>query len=132
MAASAPAVGLSPPRGLTRTSRYTSLIRGLYKVLVDEAASLEDERQRALKLMKEVNQDIAAFEANHDLMMLASYLRSLSPETLQKRKILGVNFTAQEKALSAAALSFRQLRAKDLSLDAPCPSPNQFPRSWKK
>lgn len=123
VAAAAPAVGLSPPRGLTRASRYASLIHGLYKVLVDEAASLEDERQRALKLMKEVNRDIAAFEATHDLMMLAGYLRSLSPETLQKRKILGVNFTAKEKALSAAALSFRPLKARDLSLDDPLPKP---------
>ena len=119
----APAVGLTPIRGLTRAARYTSLIRGLYKVLVDQAAGLEDERQRAIKLTQEVNRDILAFEANHDLMMLVAYLRSLNPAELQKRNILGVNFSAREKALSAQALSFRPLKARDMSLEDPLPKP---------
>ncbi|MCB2192112.1 MAG: hypothetical protein KQI62_11135 [Deltaproteobacteria bacterium] len=123
VALAAPAVGLRPIRGLTRAARYTSLVRGLYKVLVDEAAGLEDERQRALKLLKEVNQDILAFEANHDLMMLAGYLRSLSPQELQKRNILGVNFTAKEKMVSAEALSFKPLKAGEMSLNDPLPKP---------
>ncbi|MBU4563341.1 MAG: hypothetical protein KMY53_06660 [Desulfarculus sp.] len=125
VASAAPAVGLTPIRGLTRAARYASLIQGLYKVLVDEAAGLEDERQRAIKLMKEVNQDILAFEANHDLMMLESYLRSMNPDALQKRKILGVNFTAKEKAVSAEALSFKPLKAKDMILEDPLPKPKQ-------
>ena len=119
----APAVGLTPIRGLTRAARYASLIRGLYKVLVDQAAGLEDERQRAIKLTKEVNRDILAFEANHDLMMLVAYLRSLNPAELQKRNILGVNFSAREKALSAQALSFRPLKARDMCLEDPLPKP---------
>lgn len=123
VAKAAPAVGITPIRGLTRTARYTSLIRGLYRVLTEEAAELEDERQRALKLTREVNRDIRAFEANHDLMMLEGYLRTLSPETLKKRRILGVNFTAKEKAISAQALSFKPLKPRDMGLEDPLPKP---------
>lgn len=119
----APAVGLTRIRGLTRSARYASLIRGLYQGLVNEAAALEQERAKALALMEEVNQDILVFESNHDLMMLSSYLRSLDPAELQRRNILGVNFSAKEKALSAEALSFRPLKAAKMGLDSPGPRP---------
>lgn len=119
----APAVGLARIRGLTRAGRYAGLIKGLYQGLAAEAEALEEERHKALKLMEEVNRDILAFEANHDLMMLSSYLRSLDPVELQRRKILGVNFTAQEKLLSAEALSFKPLKAAKMGLDQPGPRP---------
>ena len=118
-----PAVGLARIRGLTRAARFASLVRGLYQGLVEQAAELEQERQKALDLMEEVNQDIVTFENNHDLMMLSSYLRSLDPAELQRRNILGVNFTAREKALSAENLSFRPLKAVKLGLDQPGPRP---------
>ncbi|MEW5912022.1 MAG: hypothetical protein AB1814_05670 [Thermodesulfobacteriota bacterium] len=119
----APAVGLRPIRGLTQAGRYRSLVAGLYQGLWEQAQELKQERQRALELMQEVNGDIRAFEANHDLMTLASYLRSLDPAELQRRKILGVNFTAAEKALSAEALSFRPLKQAAMGLDQEPPSP---------
>ncbi|MCB2225284.1 MAG: hypothetical protein KQH53_01310 [Desulfarculaceae bacterium] len=119
----APAVGLARIRGLTKSARYASLIKGLYQGLVAEAEALEAERQKALELMEEVNRDILTFEANHDLMMLASYLRSLDPVELQRRKILGVNFTAKEKMLSAEALTFKPLKAAKMGLDQPGPRP---------
>ncbi|MCF8032098.1 MAG: hypothetical protein K9K66_02510 [Desulfarculaceae bacterium] len=124
----APAVGLARIRGLTRGARYASLIKGLYQGLVDEAEALEAERLKALDLMEEVNQDILIFESNHDLMMLSSYLRSLDPVELQRRKILGVNFTAKEKMLSAEALSFRPLKAAKMGLDQPGPRPRPVRR----
>lgn len=123
VASAAPAVGLAPIRGLTRAARYVSLIGGLYQGLVEGAAALEAERQKALKLTKEVNRDILAFEANHDLMMLVAYLRSLNPAELQKRNIMGVNFSAWEKALSAGALSFRPLKAREMGLEEPVAQP---------
>ncbi len=123
VAIAAPAVGLTPIRGLTRAARYVSLIRGLYQGLVEGAAALEDERNRALKLTGEVNRDILVFEANHDLLMLVSYLRSMDPCELQRRSILGVNFSARERALSAEALSFKPLKPQDMDLDLPMPKP---------
>ncbi len=113
----APAVGLRRIRGITRAARYLNLIEGLYLGLWQQAQELEEERQSALALLEEVNRDIRVFESNHDLMMLSAYLRSMDPAELQRRKILGVNFTAREKALSAEALSFRQLGVGQMCLD---------------
>lgn len=113
----APAVGLRPLRGLTRGKRYLNLIGGLYQGLWDQAQELEAERQKALQLLEEVNGDIRAFEAGHDLMMLAAYLRSLDPAELQRRKILGVNFTPTETTLSAEALCFKTLGVAQMGLD---------------
>ncbi|RJX32681.1 MAG: hypothetical protein C4525_09825 [Desulfarculus sp.] len=119
----APAVGMRPIRGLTHAGRYQSLVAGLYQGLWEQAQELKQERQRALDLLQEVNGDIRAFEANHDLMGLAAYLRSLDPAELQRRKILGVNFTAAERALSAEALSFKPLKVAAMGLDHEAPSP---------
>lgn len=123
LAQAPPAVGLRPIRGLTRASRYIKLIEGLYASLREQAVDLEEERQRGLSLMEEVNGDIKIFEANFDLLSLSAYLRSLDPVELQRRKILGVNFTAKERALSADALSFKVLDAARMGLAEATPVP---------
>lgn len=105
------------PKALTRRGAYQRLIGRLYRGVWEEAQSLAAERQRLLKLMDEVNRDILHFEANHDMMALSAYLRSLDPGELQRRKLLGVNFTAKEQALSAEALSFKPIARERLELE---------------
>lgn len=104
-------------RGLTRARRYRRLIKRLYTELWQTGRDLAQERQEVLELRQEVNQDIQDFERNYDLMGLQAYLRGMDPVELQRRKLLGVNFTAQEMAQSAAALSFHPLSAQRLGLD---------------
>lgn len=104
-------------RGFTRLARYRRLIRRLYGEIYQADQELEKELQKVLSLLEEVNFDIKDFEKNHDLMSLASYLRSLDLAELQRRKIMGVNFTAQEAEASAAALSFKPLDSQNLGLD---------------
>jgi hypothetical protein len=107
------------PKGLTRCRRHAKLVKGLYQGLWSHHQELAAERGRALKLREEINQDILRFERNHDMLALGAYLRSLEPQELQRRKILGVNFSASETAASAAALSFRPFSVERLGLDAP-------------
>jgi len=95
---------------------YVKLIAGMYGELVRDWSELKEERERVLSLMAEVNADILHFEANHDMMALSAYLRSLDPQEILRRKILGVNFTAKEQALSAEALSYRPVAAERLAL----------------
>ncbi|CAO0824136.1 hypothetical protein DFAR_420003 [Desulfarculales bacterium] len=59
------------------------------------------ERQRVLNLRQEVNRDILEFERNYDFMSLSAYLRDLDSQELQRRKILGVNFSPGKTAASA-------------------------------
>ena len=106
-----------PPRVLGRCRRHQKLIEQLYRDMWDERLRLNEERRRVMDLRQEVNEDILSFERNHDLLTLSAYLRSLDPQELQRRKILGVNFTAKETAASAENLSFRPFSLERLGLD---------------
>ena len=106
-----------PPKGWTRCRRYQKLIERLYQDLWQGRQALEQERQKALDLRQEVNQDILDFERNHDFLSLSAYLRDLDPYELQRRKILGVNFSPGETAASAEALCFRPFSLERLGLD---------------
>jgi hypothetical protein len=105
------------PRAWTKCGAYWRLVKHLYRELWEEGHKLFAERERILKLMEEVNQDIRHFEASHDMMGLSAYLRSLDPQELKRRKFLGVNFTAREMALSAEALSFKPIANDRLELE---------------
>lgn len=111
-------------RGWTRWGRYCRLIQYLYRDLWNLAERLRQERLKLLDLLQEVNADIRRFEANYDMLSILSYLRSLEPMELVRRKILGSNFSPSETALSAQALSFRPLDAGALQLDRPAPEPS--------
>ncbi len=115
------------PRGLTNRRRYTRLVEGLYQGLWQMNQDLRRERTQVLELMEEVNQDVRRFEANHDLLAITSYLRSLDPQELRRRKVLGGNFTASEIAASLANLSFKPITP--LALDVAQPPPELAPPS---
>ena len=96
---------------------YRALIEGLYRELCDLSHNLMAERQRLEKLFNEVNRDIHRFESGHDMMLLNSYLRSMDPQELVRRKILGVNFSAKECSLAAEAMCFRLYGREELQID---------------
>lgn len=110
---------LERPKGWTRLGRYRRLVMGLYGQVQQAMAELAKELQEVFKLLEEVNLDILEFEKNHDLLSLSSYLASLDLGETQRRKIMGANFTAAEKAVSAAALSFKPLADEALGIDDP-------------
>jgi hypothetical protein len=105
------------PKAWRRCQAYRRLIQRLCRELWAQARDLAREREELLALMEEVNQDIRHFEATHDMMSLSAYLRSLDPNEILRRKILGVNFSARETALSAEALSFRPVARQRLGLE---------------
>ncbi|MFH1059019.1 MAG: hypothetical protein V1797_10145 [Pseudomonadota bacterium] len=111
-------IDLPAVRGLTRCRRYRRLVGRIYRDLWASHEALIQERLEVLSLRDEVNQDIMSFERNYDLLGLQSYLRSLNPVELQRRRLLGVNFTPGETAAAAAAMSFHPLSAQRLGLDA--------------
>ncbi len=121
--AAPPARHYPRPRAFGLCASYLALVERLYRELCASAAELEKERAAALALREEVNRDILHFEATHDMLAICSYLCSLDPAELQRRKILGNNFTASERACSAEALSFKPVSLERLELDRPGPKP---------
>ncbi len=113
--------GFARPRGLGNRGRYLRLIEGLYRELWQLNRDLHRERLQVLELMEEVNQDVRRFEANHDLLAITSYLRSLDPQELRRRKVLGGNFSAAEISASLANLSFKPITPLVLDIAQPPP-----------
>jgi hypothetical protein len=105
------------PRGLTRFRRYRRLVQGLVNELYHTAQELEQEREKVVRLLSEVNADIAKFEASFDFMSLVAFLRSMDIQELQRRKIMGLNFSAKELDKSAQQLSFRPFNPTLLDLE---------------
>jgi hypothetical protein len=105
------------PKGATRCRRFLNLIQGLYQDIYDQARQLKKEKQKLKGLVEEVNRDIRAFENNHDMLSIFQFLRSLEPFELERRKLLGVNFTAKETSVALAKLSFRPIALDTLALD---------------
>ena len=105
------------PSGLTRCRSYLRLIKELYQDLYRQSQELSVEPTKVRKLMEEVNQDVLRFERDHDMLTISAYLRTLNPVELERRQIMGDNFTAREKALSAAGLSFRPVKEAVLCLE---------------
>lgn len=111
------------PRAFGMCASHFMLVERLYGGLCAAAQGLEKELASVLKLREEVNRDILHFEASHDMLTISAYICSLDPAEMQRRKILGCNFTASERAHSAASLSFHTVALERLELDRPAPSP---------
>jgi hypothetical protein len=73
-------------------------------------------------LRQETNEDILAFERNYDILSLTAVLHSLNPAEIQRRRILGINFSAAEAATSAANLSFHTMSLDRLGLHPRSPA----------
>lgn len=123
MPAERPGGSFPETRGWTLKQRYLKLAAQLYGEVHQMETELEEERSRARKLLGEVNQDVLSFERNYDMMTITSYLRSLDPMELQRRKVLGVNFSAKECSLAAEGMCFHPLDGESLGLTEPGPAP---------
>lgn len=109
------------PRALTGSGSYRKLVQIIYEALYEQSRELGRERLTILELMKEVNRDITHFELNYDILAITSYLRSMDPQELQKRKILGGNFNASEIAQGMESLSFKHINPVNLEIHEPPP-----------
>ncbi|MGD8564425.1 MAG: hypothetical protein PVG03_17920 [Desulfarculaceae bacterium] len=105
------------PKGATRCRRFLNLIQGLYQDIYDQARQLKKEKQKLKAFVEEVNRDISTFENNYDMLSIFQFLRSLEPFELERRKLLGVNFTAKETSKALAKLSFQPIALETLALD---------------
>lgn len=117
-----PPLPLKRTGGLTRCRKYLNLVKAVYTEVWTHYHTLREEYRHLHKLVAEVNADIKHFEANHDMLALTAYMRSLDPGELQRRKIMGVNFSHGETSAAAARLSFKAFNTEKLELTSEPPN----------
>ena len=101
-------LGLSP-RGFTQKGRYLDLVIKTYGWFFEKYGEASTAMQELLELADDINQDIASFHANFDLMAIINFLKSLDIAMEIKKKFMGTNFTAAELGSIEQKMLFHKL-----------------------
>ena len=110
-------------RGITQKSRFRKLVLEAHRRLV---AGMEKYRLAHAELEAElqgVNLNIKTFQKNFDVLGILSFLRNLDTLTVEKKQIMGENFTAEEIASLDQRLFIRPMRFDELNVPPPVPLP---------
>lgn len=106
-------------KGLTEKARFRGLVREAYERL---ASRMEKYRKAYEDLEAEccgVNRNLKTFHDNFDLLGILSFLRNLDTRTLEKKLVMGDNFTAEEMGSLDRKLYIRPMSFEELHV--PCP-----------
>ncbi|MHC1729007.1 MAG: hypothetical protein AB9866_23930 [Syntrophobacteraceae bacterium] len=121
-----------------RLSRKLSLIevraltqKGKFRKLIVESYFRFDAWMREYRVQHEelaaecaaVNSNIASFQKNFDLLAILNFLRNLDLPSIEKKRILGDNFTAREMAELDKNLYIKPVSFEGLSVPAPLDLP---------
>ncbi len=107
--------------------------RGRFKKLVLEANArfyqwMNDYRKAYEDLIAEcraVNLNIDKFQKNYDLLTILSFLKNLDSGTLERKRFLGENFTAEELASIDQKLYLHPVSIDRMNLPAPLDLPRR-------
>lgn len=87
-----------PVRAFTRKARFRKLVAQCYRLLFEKMREYGRLYRELGEECQAVNININAFHKNFDLLSILNFLRSLDMPGLEKKRILGENFTAKEMA----------------------------------
>lgn len=110
-------------RALTDRRRFRKLVLESYLRLYRRMTRYREIHGELSSLCRAVNSNIKHFQENFDLLTILSFLKSLDTCTLERKKYLGDNFTAEELASVDQKLYIRQLKFDDLQVPVPLPLP---------
>jgi hypothetical protein len=110
-------------RALTDRGRYRKLVLEAYLRLYRRMRRYEDAHDELSGLCLAVNSNIKHFQGNFDLLTLLSFLKSLDTGTLERKQVLGENFTAAEITSVDQKLYIGVIKFEALQVPAPLPLP---------
>ncbi len=111
-------------RALTQKRKFRKLLLESYSRL---HLWMEKYKQHYEDLASErsaVNRNIDSFQKNFDLLSILNFLRNLDMQGVERKKILGDNFTAKEMAELDNNLYIRPVSMEMLNVPAPLDIPN--------
>jgi hypothetical protein len=112
--------------GLTRLGRFRKLVLESYSRLCKWMNKYRGQYQDLTEECAAVNRNIDSFQKNFDLLAILNFLRNLDLQGIEKRKILGENFTAKEMAELDKNLYIKPVSVEKLDAPAPLELPGQL------
>jgi len=110
-------------RALTRKARFRKVLLESYSRFYSWTNQYKTLYEDLAKECLAVNRNIDSFHKNFDLLSILNFIRNLDMHVLDKKKILGDNFTAKEMAELDKSLYISQISMEKLDLPAPLDLP---------
>jgi hypothetical protein len=116
-------VALIRVRALTRKIKFRKLVIESYARLYDRMKLYRGHYDNLCLECVAVNKNIQTFGKNFDLLAILNFLRNLDVRGLERKKILGENFTAKEVATLDRNLYIKPISLEKLGVPTPLDIP---------
>lgn len=110
-------------KGLTDRAKFRKLVIESYSRLYHWMSRYGRSYDELSAECSAVNLNIAAFQRNFDLLAILNFLRNLDVQSIERKQILGENFTAKEMASLDKALYIRPLSIERMEVPTPLDLP---------
>lgn len=108
---------------ITDRRKFRKLVVESYRRLFEQVGKYRKTHESLRKECEAVNHNIRNFQKNFDLLNILNFLRSLDIQGIERKQVLGDNFSPEEMASVD-----QKLYIKPLSIDAfPIPPPLELP-----
>jgi hypothetical protein len=106
-------------RALTKSAKFRKLVLESYNRLYSWMSQYEKAYTQMIEECAAVNRNIEGFQKNFDLLCIVNFLRGLDTVGIERKKILGENFTAQEMAALDQNLYIRPISVAKFNVPPP-------------
>jgi len=106
-------------RALTDRGKFRKLLLEAYLRFYRRMRNYGEIYEELSGLCRAVNNNIKHFQQNFDLLTMLSFLKSLDTWVIERKQLLGENFTAEELASVDQKLYIKLIRFDDLRVPAP-------------
>ncbi len=112
-------VRLIGARALTKRAKFRKVVLESYGRFHARMEQYEEKYARFVEECSAVNRNIESFQRNFDILSIVNFLKSLDTLGIERKKILGENFTAQETASLDQSLFIRPIAVEKFHVPAP-------------
>jgi len=110
-------------RALTKKAKFRKVILQSYSRLFYRMTQYKEQYEELTNERSAVNRNIDSFQKNFDLLSILNFLRNLDMRGIERKKILGDNFTATEMAELDKNLYISPVSMEKLDVPAPLDLP---------
>ncbi len=111
-------------RALTKRAKFRKVILESYSRLFSRMIKYKERYEELANECSAVNRNIDTFQKNFDLLSILNFVRNLDMGVIEKKRILGDNFTAMEMAELDKNLYISPVSMEKLNAPAPLDLPD--------